>query len=145
MNAGRPVVALDTGPWIYWIEQDRRFLSAVAPLMTELAEERIAVVTSVLSLLEAQTGALQKGDEVRVHKYAELFTNTEGVFVVEVSVPIASRAARLRALHGLRTPDAIHLATALETGASAFVTTDCRLARVRELPVRVLGPVSRAR
>lgn len=135
---------MDTGPWIYWIEQDRRFLPSVAPIMNELAQERIAVVTSVLALLEAQTGALQRGDELRARKYAELFTNTEGVFLLEVSVSIASRAARLRARHGLRTPDAIHLATALEAAASAFVTTDRRLARVRELPLRVLRPAAGA-
>jgi predicted nucleic acid-binding protein len=49
--------------------------------------------------------------------------------------------ARLRAANRLRTPEAIHLVTALEAGASAFVTTDRRLARVAEIPVRVLRPV----
>ncbi len=111
--------------------------------MEELGQHRIVVVTSVLALLEAQTGALKKGDELRARKYAKLFTNTEGVFVVEVSVSVASGAARLRARHGLRTPDAIHIATALEVGASTFVTTDRRLSRVRELPVRVLRPQGR--
>ena len=33
-------------------------------------------------------------------------------------------AARLRAVHGLRTPDAIHAATALESGAMGIITND---------------------
>jgi predicted nucleic acid-binding protein len=143
VNDGRPVIALDTGPWIYWIEQDRRFLPSLSPVMEEIAQRRVAAVTSVLALLEGQTGALRKGDEVLARRYAEVFANVEGVFLVEVTISIAARAARLRAGHrGIRTPDAIHLATALEAGASAFVTTDRRLARVREMPVHVLRPIA---
>lgn len=140
MSAGR-IIALDSAPWIYWTEQDRRFLPSIAPLMEQLAQRQITVIASVLAFLEAQTGALRMGDEVRARRYEELFTNSEGVVLVEVTVTIAARAARLRAAHRLRTPDAIHLATALEAGASAFVTTDRRLARVREIPVRVLKPI----
>ncbi len=141
MKDSRAVIALDTGPWIYWIEQDRRFLPSLAPLMEEIARREVAAVTSVLALLEAQTGAFRKRDEILARRYAEVFSNIEGVFLMEVTVSIASRAARLRAVHNMRTPAAIHLATALEAGASAFVTTDRRLARVREIPVRVLRPI----
>jgi len=35
-------------------------------------------------------------------------------------------------------PDAIHLATAFAAEAAEFVTTDRRLARVKEIEVRVL-------
>ena len=140
MTDGRAIIALDTGPWICWIEQDRQFLPSIAPLMEEIARREIAAVTSVLALLEAQTGALRKGDEVLARRYAEAFTNLEGVFLADVTISVAARAARLRAAHRIRTPDAIHIATALEAGASAFVTMDRRLARVREIPVRVLRP-----
>jgi predicted nucleic acid-binding protein len=58
---------------------------------------------------------------------------------------IGEGAARLRARYGLRTPDAIHLATAVAARAEAFVTTDRRLARVRELEVRVLRPARASR
>jgi len=44
----------------------------------------------------------------------------------------------LRVAYGLKTPDAIHMATALLNGAQAFVTNDAGLKRVNELDVLVL-------
>ena len=40
------------------------------------------------------------------------------------SLEIADLAARFRALHGLRTPDAIQAATAAHTHATGFITND---------------------
>ena len=44
-------------------------------------------------------------------------------------------AAQLRAQHRLKLPDALQLATALEAGASAFVTHDRDFSGVTALPV----------
>jgi predicted nucleic acid-binding protein len=78
-----------------------------------------------------------------VRRYESLFTESAGVVVLDIDMDIARRAAELRAKYGVRTADAIHLATALAAGASAFVTTDRRLARVKEIEVRVLKAASK--
>jgi len=44
-------------------------------------------------------------------------------------------ADRMRACYGLKLPDAIQLATALELGAAASITHDCDFARVEGLAV----------
>lgn len=46
--------------------------------------------------------------------------------MADVDVQVAEIASDLRAAHGLRTPDAIHLATALDRRTDAFVTEDSR-------------------
>ncbi len=145
MKGGLPALAFDTPLWIHWVEQNRRFLPAVAPLVRDLSEGRIVVVTSILAVVEILTGVFAKGDELRARRYRDLFDNTEGIAVLDVDRAIGEGAARLRARYGLRTPDAIHLATAVAARASAFVTTDRRLARVRELDVRVLRPARTGR
>ena len=43
---------------------------------------------------------------------------------------MAAQAAALRARHGLRTPDAIHCATAIHAGCDAFLTNDAKLLRL---------------
>jgi len=53
--------------------------------------------------------------------------------------PIWEQAAQLRAATGLKTPDAVHAATALVVGASLFVTNDPAFRRVDNLPVTVLS------
>ncbi len=45
---------------------------------------------------------------------------------------IADLAARYRARYGLKTPDALHAATAVRAGATAFVTNDSAFDRVQE-------------
>ena len=61
----------------------------------------------------------------------------------EVSLIPATRelwedAARICADTGLKTPDALHAATALRAGCTLFVTNDTDFRRVDDLPVVVL-------
>lgn len=59
---------------------------------------------------------------------------------LEMPSDVYERAARLRATLGLRTPDALHLATAQLHGCAALWTNDARLsAASRGLAVDVLG------
>jgi predicted nucleic acid-binding protein len=51
---------------------------------------------------------------------------------------VAEQAADLRARYGLRTPDALQIATGLTAGYAALLTDDARLQRVTELRVLVL-------
>lgn len=57
---------------------------------------------------------------------------------MDVTSTIAENAARLRAKYNLRTPDALHVATALQTNCNAFLTNDLGLKRVNEIVVLVL-------
>ena len=51
---------------------------------------------------------------------------------------IADLAARIRALHGLKTPDALQAATAIEAQATALVTNDKVFERVGDFETLVL-------
>ncbi len=53
-------------------------------------------------------------------------------------VQILREAARLRAITKLRTPDAIHAATALQIGCALFVTNDKGFKNVPSLPHVIL-------
>lgn len=145
MSASVPTYAIDTAPWIYWIEEHRAFLPSLEPIFRQISEGRAIAVASVLVLLEVTTGALRKRDDVLAARYREIFEGMQGVALMDVNASLSIEAARLRARHGLRTADAVHVATALASGATAFVTTDRRLARVDELEVRVLRPTPKRR
>jgi predicted nucleic acid-binding protein len=69
--------------------------------------------------------------------YDSFFTNFS-LKLVDVTPAIIERATHLRANHGFRTPDALHLATAIEEHAEVFLTGDVTLARCPDIKVDVL-------
>jgi predicted nucleic acid-binding protein len=50
-------------------------------------------------------------------------------------MPLSPSAPPISARYNLRTPDALHVATAIEAGCEAFLTNDSTLKRVREIRV----------
>ncbi|MDL2321475.1 PIN domain-containing protein [Desulfosarcina sp. OttesenSCG-928-B08] len=59
--------------------------------------------------------------------------------IIPVTTEIAEFAARLRANHGLRTPDAIQVATAILYQADFFLTNDARLTRLEQIEMLLIS------
>lgn len=102
--------------------------------MTEVAGATFAI--SPLVIMECLVGALRTGNERLQDIYRQAF---DPLMLVPLGVPVFQRAARLRAEHRLKTPDAIHLAAALEHGCDELWTNDDRLSRAAGSFARVVG------
>jgi predicted nucleic acid-binding protein len=76
-----------------------------------------------------------------VKAYKAILFNSQQFQLISVSLQTAVRATDLRAKYNLRTPDAIHMATALELGCELFLTNDNGLKRVSEIQVLILDEV----
>ena len=132
-------LGLDTSIFIYHIEQGSPFSGAAGEVLQALNRRSASGVTSVLTLTELLVKPLQFGRRGLAARYEALVRATPGLTVVDIDAGIARRAAMLRATYGCRTADAVQVAASLEHGATAFVTDDTRLRRVRELAVIVLA------
>lgn len=97
-------------------------------------------LTSTLTITETLVKPLQHGQAERVRIFQDLLA--EYVEIIPVTAEIAESAARLRADHGLRTPDAIEIATAIIHKADFFLTNDARLGRLNQLEVLVLSSLN---
>jgi predicted nucleic acid-binding protein len=133
------VVALDTAPLIYLIEENQTYLSCVRPFFEAVDRGDLQVVTSTLTLTEVLVHPLRHGDRKLADQYRRILLHANQITTVPVSDAIAEEAAQLRVSHGFRTPDAIQLATAVRTGASSFLTNDARFSSVGALTVLVLN------
>ncbi len=120
------LIALDTAPLIYFIEEHPTYCPVVEPFFEQLDKGTVQVVTSVITLTEVLVKPLRDGDARLAEQYRDILLNIDGLTTVEVSAAVAEKAARLRSQYSLRTPDAIQIATALHTGASALLTNDIR-------------------
>ena len=96
-------------------------------------------VTSHLARLECRVKPLRDGDAALLATYDAFFTRARLV-VFDLTAAVLDRATELRARHGFKTPDAIHLASAIEAGADAFLTGDAGLAKCPGITVEVLSP-----
>lgn len=129
-------IAVDTALFIYFIEEEPRYLSAIRPLFVQADRGEREIVTSAITLLEVLVVPYRAGNHGLGERYEALLTRGGGIRLVELDRLQLRAAAQLRALHsGLRTPDALQLAAALTVGCAALVTNDRRFPEVRGLRV----------
>jgi predicted nucleic acid-binding protein len=96
------------------------------------------LLTSRLSTLECRVKPLRAGDKALLATYDTFFTRARLV-IVEVTASVIDKATDLRARYGFKTPDALHLATAIEGKADVFVTGDAAFTRCTELRVEIVS------
>lgn len=137
-NLKGKVVGLDTAPLIYFIEENSAYLEIVRPFFEAVDHGDFQVVTSVVTLLEVLVQPLRTSATEIAQQYREILTGAIGLTTVDLSRDIAEEAARLRASHHIRTPDAIQIATAIRAGASFFLTNDTRLPSLPGLTLLLL-------
>ncbi len=114
--------------------------AACAPLDARLLPLRGTgrfLLTSRLTRLECRVKPLRAGDAALLALYDAFFAAAE-VEILELVPAVVEKATELRAALNVKTPDALHLASAIVARATAFLTGDRDLTRCREIPVEVL-------
>lgn len=127
-------VGLDTAPLIYFIEENPTYLEAVRLFFEAMDRGDFSVVTSAVTLLEVLVHPLRINNIELAAEYRDILLNSR-LMTLEVSNTIAEQAARLRATHNIRTPDAIQISAALNAGASHFFTNDVRLPAIPSIQI----------
>jgi predicted nucleic acid-binding protein len=128
IGAGR--AGIDTSIFIYFMEEDPRFLPLIEPLFVAADSGARELVTSALTLLEVLVIPYRAGDRLLAERYEQLITRSRGIRVIDLSRDQLRDAARLRATTGAKTPDALQLAAAVGTGCATFVTNDRRMPNI---------------
>jgi predicted nucleic acid-binding protein len=121
---GHQRVLIDSSVWIYHFEQHTEFGAAASRVIEGLEEGTFRGITSELTLLELTVRPLQLGRQDVADEYELLLSYFPNLELEPISREILLDAAGLRARYRLRTPDAILLATALHSRATAAVTND---------------------
>lgn len=119
-------VAIDSAPFIYFIEEHPAHRAELAPLFAAIEAGELRGVTSAVTLLEVLVVPYRAGNFELAADYEILLTRSRGLKMVELNTPLLRLAATLRVQHGLRTPDALQAAAGLVEGCTALVTNDRR-------------------
>jgi predicted nucleic acid-binding protein len=127
-------VGLDTAPLIYFIEENPTYLEVAKLFFEAMDRGDFTVVTSTVTLLEVLVHPLRTNNAELAEEYRDILLNSK-LMTVGVSSTIAEQAARLRAAHNIRTPDAIQISAALNAGATHFFTNDIKLPDIADIRI----------
>jgi predicted nucleic acid-binding protein len=129
---------VETAPLIYYVEENPAFIAKMDAIMEAVEETPIEAVSSVITLTEVLTQPLKLGNAKLVQEYRDILLNSGDFHLLPITSQIANAAADLRARYNLRTPDALHIAAAIDAGCETFLTNDTGIKRVTEIAIWVL-------
>ena len=127
------MIYLDSCLVIYFVERHPTFYKSLDKLLIQNAQEGFAI--SPLVKMECLVKPLKVSNKTLQEDFQKFF---KGLVLLSMSEGIFTAAAHKRAFSKLKTPDALHLATAEYHGCSAFWTNDNRLEKASPLAKNVL-------
>ncbi|MEN8253465.1 MAG: type II toxin-antitoxin system VapC family toxin [Patescibacteria group bacterium] len=132
-------IFLDSNIFIYFFEGNKKYKAKLEKLFHNALEKKIKLTCSVIVWSEILHLPFKKSREDLLAKYSNLDNKPFAIDFIPVNRKIAIDAARIRAFYSVKTPDAIHLATALSENIDEFWTNDKRLNKFKELKITTLS------
>ncbi|MCB1870277.1 MAG: type II toxin-antitoxin system VapC family toxin [Gammaproteobacteria bacterium] len=120
-------VLLDTVALIYFLEENERYSKSAEKIFSRIESGQLQGVMASLVFAELLVPLYRSGDPQAATGLSNRLRNFRNLEVIPLTTEISMGAARLRADYGLRTPDAIHAATAISTQSTGILTNDKRL------------------
>ena len=137
-------VFLDTAPLIYYIEENNQYSQILDKLFIANSKGKFLFQTSVITLLEVLVQPMRQNEKQLVEQYQNILCNSATISILELNIEITKRAAFYRAKYGLKTPDAIQIATAVYSSSDYFLTNDLRLNIVKEIEILTIDDLVKA-
>ena len=128
-------IYFDTTPLIYFLDDEKPFSDKVASFIFDHQEDDDFYLTSTITDAEYLVFPYRTEDTAKIQAY-EKFIFDFGFQIVAPNRAITKQAAKLRAKYpGIKSMDAIHLATSIYFNCDTFLTNDTQLRQVTEVNV----------
>jgi predicted nucleic acid-binding protein len=132
------LIALDTSIFIYQLEANPRYVDLTDHIFSWIARPGSGAVSSTITMTELLVQPYRDGDEQRINEFYGLLSTVPNLDWIAPNLETADIAARIRARHRLRTPDALQAACAVRAQATGFITNDPVFQRVDAFETLVL-------
>ena len=127
-------VYLDTNVFIYFLDQGALF-DVVAPLLAACVEGRMLGCTGDAAVAETMVMPYRHTNPVKVAQFKAFF-GLEGFLTVHAhTAQTFDLAAQLAGTQGMRLMDALHYATAIQSGCRFLVSNDTGIKSSGEIEV----------
>ncbi|NEQ37270.1 MAG: type II toxin-antitoxin system VapC family toxin [Okeania sp. SIO3I5] len=133
---------LDTAPIIYYVENHPNYYGLTQVIFDGIDEGLLLGVTSPISLSECLVYPYKLGLIALVQDFIDLIVDGDNINFIIIDEDIGKLAAQMRARYNLSLPDALQIATAIQSNCDAFLTNDLQLKRVNELSILVINELT---
>lgn len=120
----RQRVYLDSNVFIYFLDRNPLYFPLVAPLLEAIDGGDIIGITGDAAVAEVMVKPYQVGDPGVIAGIKSFFGASDALAVLRHDADCFDLAAQLRAKHGMKFIDALHVATAMRADCRFFVTND---------------------
>ncbi len=127
------MIYLDANVIIRLIEADDDIRK---PIEDRIKNEAV-IATSFLSRIECLCRPMRDQDRVLLEIFETFFVGNQ-LLSLPIDEDVINQATHIRAYRNFKIPDAIHLATAMVGGATAFLTADKDLAKFDGIKVELV-------
>jgi predicted nucleic acid-binding protein len=132
-------IALDTSIFIYQLQANPKYVGLTDEIFAWLQRPKSQGATSTITMTELLVQPYRDRNRQKADEIYGLLSTFPNLTWISPSLEIADTAARIRAEHGLRTPDALQAATAIRGGATALITNDATFRRLAGIQIMVLN------
>lgn len=129
-------IGLDVNIILYYLHQDKSFGKQSLRLLTTTKNK--TKVISTLVYTEAFVYVFAEDNQILMKEQLKALESIPRLQIIAPSRQICLTASQLRAAYRLKTPDAIHIATAIDSGCDVFITNDDHLKKVAEIKILTL-------
>jgi len=133
------VIALDTAPFIYYIEEVAPYADLLDPVFNLMERQALRAVTSAVTIAEILTKPFTNKNSALADEIKFALKSFASLSIASIDEKLAEGAALIRARYTIRLPDALQVAAAVQGQATLFLTNDKRTKKIDAVEVLVLS------
>ncbi|HOV79016.1 MAG TPA: PIN domain-containing protein [Bacillota bacterium] len=118
---------LDTNAVIYFLDSTSGFIDLLEPLFESVEQGQMKLNLSVITEAELLVKPYRENNAEAIKAIQFLTDDFPNIEIIPVTRGIAREAARIRSSLGLKLPDSIIIATALESNSDVVIGNDHEL------------------
>ncbi len=132
-------IGFDTPAFIYFVEANPKYLDVVRENLRQINIGTLQGFTGMVTFAEVMVKPKSTGNEVLATAYRNILFKSRNFTVLPIDATIAERAAELRSQYKLKLPDALQVASALESGCDIFISNNSTdLEKITQIPMLFL-------
>lgn len=135
-------IYFDANIFIYAFENHDGYRDEIATLFNQLYGQNCQIISSELTYAECLVKPLKENDTNSIARYEHFLVHSDSISLIPISLDILRRASLFRAHRSIRLPDAIHVATAIESDCKYIISNDKGLPDIENIHIIALDGFS---